>query len=291
MTPKKAPSLIQRAMLVDLTVRQWTAAKNDKKISDEVATQHNSDGTMGHYYKQLLGKEALQKIRNINNAAFNEHYIRTLPWQDNGGRILSSAGFFDYQERMRDWKQQYADAVDEFCDNYDEYVAEAQRRLNGMFREEDYPPTKVVRDKFAFSWRVFPIPTASDFRVQLGTEEVAQIREEIEASTQAALQEATVEVAERVKVVVSHMAERLKAYNGQREGSFRDTLVSNVRDMANLVPSLNVTNDPRLVAIQEEMENVLCAHDPQTLRVSEEAREKTAEAAEDILKRLSQFVV
>src|ERR1017187_9670946 len=35
--------ITKRALLVDFDVKQWTAAKNDKKISNEVANNHHSD--------------------------------------------------------------------------------------------------------------------------------------------------------------------------------------------------------------------------------------------------------
>lgn len=287
----KGQTLEQRAMLVDLTIRQWTAAKNDRKVSDEVAQTHGSDRNMGHYYKQLLGHEALDKVRRIGNAAFNEHYLLTLPWFDSGSRVLSGAGYFKYMEKMRAYEVDYGKAVEEFIVNYDDYVEDAKARLNGMFNPDEYPTHSDISAKFAFMYSIFPLPTAGDFRVQLGTGEVDRIRADIEANTQQAMRRAMIEVAERIKLVVEHMAERLRAYNGQREGSFRDTLVSNVQDVTALVPILNVTADPRITAIAQEIDAVLCQHPAETLRTDETAREATAAAAEAILEKMKEFAL
>lgn len=286
-----ATTLQDRAMLVDLTVRQWAAGKTDRKVSDEVATQYNSDRSMGHYYKNLLARETLERIRRIGNAAFNEHYYYTLPWATSGARILSSAAFFYYMKKMREWKDKYQEAVDEFVTNYESYVADAAVRQNGLFRKEDYPSAKEVSAKFGFNYQVFPLPAAGDFRVDLGTAEIKQIRKEIEESNKEAMRKAMAEVAARVSTVIEHMNERLKAYSGGMNGSFRDTLVSNVREMAELIPALNITNDPQLDGIAKDMLGILCQYDANTLRSDETARETTADAAAAILARVKEFAI
>ncbi len=287
-----APNITERAMLVDLTVRIWTATKHDRKVSEEVAQTHNSDVTMGSYSKQLVSRDALERIRKIQNAAAGEHRRRTLPWMDNGARILSAAGYFEYAQAMRRFRTQFEDAVDDFCSAYPDYVEDAKRRLNGLFDPDEYPSLREIRGKFAMGYNVFPLPTARDFRVNLGAIEIARVQADIEENTQAAIREAMADVAGRIKEVVGRMVERLRAYTVTADGTsgvFRDTLVTNVRELVDLIPALNITDDPQLNEIAADMQTRLCLHEPLTLRASQEAREATADAAEEILARVLQF--
>ena len=285
-------SITERAMLVDLTIKQWTAAKHDRKVTQQVADLHGSDASMGRYHKLLIGREALEQLRQIATAAGQEHRRRTLPWLDNGARMLSAEGYFGYTEVMRQYEAQWEPALDDFVRDYPDYVDEARRRLNGLFRPEDYPPVQCVRDRFAFGYNIFPLPSQQDFRVQLGDAETARVQASIEEQVNQALDAAMKDVWERIRDVVGHMGERLRAYTVSPDGvsgAFRDSLVQNVRDLVDILPSLNVRNNPAIAEFTERMKAELCSSSPQTLRCSKAARERTAEAAEDILSRVKAY--
>ena len=84
--------LSTRAMLSGLTIRQWTARKLDKRVTAEVAATHGTDSHVGRYNKSLVAKESLAAIVAAANAARALHYARTLPWLDDGARILPAGG-------------------------------------------------------------------------------------------------------------------------------------------------------------------------------------------------------
>ncbi len=285
-------SITERAMLVDLTIKQWTAAKNDPKVSQQVAELHGSDASMGRYHKLLIGREALEQLRQLAAAAGQEHRRRTLPWLDNGARILSAEGYFGYAEVMRGFESQWEPALDTFVRDYPAYMEEARQKLNGLYRADDYPSSHGIRDRFSFGYNVFPLPSQLDFRVQLGDAETARVQASIEDQVNQALDAAMKDVWERIRDAVGHMAERLRAYTVSAEGvngAFRDTLVQNVRDLVDILPSLNVRDNPALAEFTERMRAELCAYSPQTLRDSKCARERTAAAAEDILSRVEAY--
>lgn len=287
------PTLTDRAMLVTLSVKQWTASKHDKTVSREVATAHSSDVNMGRYNKQLLAKTALEKIKRAAGAARNEHYYRTLPWSDEGFRMLSSAGYFEYAEKMRALQGDFDTAVSEFLQNYPQYVDDARAKLNGLFNPTDYPSEKEMRGKFSLGFNVCPVPTASDFRVDLGDAETAKVKAEIQAATDATVKAAMSDAFDRVRKVIAHMAESLQNYAVGPDGTknpFRDSLVSNVCDMAQILPTLNVTGDPALDQIARDITANLCRHSAEDLRTSDWKRAETASRAQEILAKMSSYV-
>lgn len=283
----------ERAMLVTLSIRQWSAQKHDKRVSQEVAQNHGSDPAMGRYNKSLIAREALEKIKQAAGAARTEHYFRTAPWTDDGARILSSTGFFEYQAKLKALETTFMDAVEAFLEGYPQYVEEARRRLNGLFNEADYPPPAKMRARFAFETQVRPIPAAADFRVDLGDIETARIRSEIEAAVKATIDGAMRDTWTRLKDVVSHMAERLKAYQVTKDGvqnPFRDTLVSNITELLEILPSLNLTGDPNLTAIADQIRRDLTAAQPCDLREHAHVRQAVAQRAEEILSKMEAFI-
>lgn len=286
-----AGTLATRAMLVDLTIRQWTARKNDRIVARDVARQYGADETMGRYSKDLIGRETLETIHRIATSAAADHRRRTLPWLDSGARILSSAGYFAYTEAMRAHSAEWDGAVATFAANYSTYVDDARHRLNGLFKGDEYPGQ--ITDRFTFGYNVLPVPDASDFRVMLGDAETERIREAIQLTTDAALNTALHDVTDRIVTVVGHMAERLRNYIVTADGAsgiFRDSLVENVRSLVEILPTLNLTGNAALTAVTERMRSELCATSADTLRASAAAREHTAAAAEAILKEMGDFV-
>jgi hypothetical protein len=282
-----------RAMLIDLSIKAWTFTKMDVKATNAVAATHGNDVDMARVNKHLVSKNAVKELTRVKGAARTEHYKRTLPWNDNGQRLLSSAGYFDYSQVMREFQSQWDSAVAEFVSEYPNFINDARIRLNGLFRESDYPSVDRIRDKFAFGFNVIQIPDARDFRVDLGAAETARVRAEIEASVNATIEAAMRDVWERMRDVVSHMVERLRAYSVDSTGvsnPFRDSLVENVRDLVRLIPSLNITGNSDITAFAARIESDLLNYNADTLRASQYAREETVINAEDILRQMSDFI-
>lgn len=295
MTQSNVGNLSTRAMLVDLTIKMWTARKTDKRVSDEVSATHGSDREMGRYWKNLLSPERMEPLRKLATRAQADHRDRTLPWLDSGARILLGAGYAGYSQAMRTYGDDYRALVMTFLGEYDQARAEAQRRLNGLFDPNDYPPAGVVQAKFAFAVDPLPFPNAADFRTDIGDEAAEAIRRTIRANERAVVERAMSEAWGRVHDVVAKMVDRLGAYqiepDGKASGVFRDSLVENVRDLTALLPTLNLTDDPTFDQVTDRMRAELCKFDAQTLRESPQAREDTRDAADEILAVVNQFMM
>lgn len=80
------------------------------------------------------------------------------------------------------------------------------------------------------------------------------------------------------------MAEALS----QPDKIFRDTLVSNVTDIAQRIDGLNVFNDPQLTSVAATLRTTLATLEPNVLRTSQEERAAAAEAARAMADRIAQ---
>lgn len=287
-------NLSERAMMVNLSISQWSAAKSDRKVNKEVSLAHGSDENMGNYRKALIAKDAIQTVTKLTGAIRQEHYRLTLPWRDSGDRVLSSTGYFAYSEKMRDFQRQWEIAVDNFCANYAGFVLDAKVKLNGLFNPADYPDENVIRAKFSFKLEVNPLPSADDFRVNLGAEEVSKLQQQIQQNAQSQIDRAIGEVWTRLQDVVSKMSERLRAYtvtaDGKVQNPFRDSLVTNITDLLEILPSLNLTQDPSIDRFAAEIRESLTQYNPEQLRENDFARADIAKRADEILSKMSAFI-
>ena len=277
--------LRDKAMLVRLHISQWTARKLDRKVTQEVAQQHGASEDAGRYNKLLVAKEHLATIAKVANAARTYFYANTLPWNDDGSRILPAANWAAYAKDLRQFRQDFERAAAAFVAGYPRFVQEAERRLNGLFRRGDYPEPGDIARRFAFTVDVDPLPAADDFRVNLSAEDVAAVRADIEARTQARISEAMQDLWQRLRQAVRHAHERLR----DERAIFRDSLIGNLKDLCEVLPRLNLTDDPQLEALRQEVERDLATWDPEALRRSPLWRKRAAEDAKAILEKMTAY--
>jgi hypothetical protein len=288
-------NVARRAVIARLTISKWTATKHDKRVSKEVADTHNSDEQMGRYNKSLINKDAMKEIRAIESRIRELHYKLTLPWEQDGERILSAKAYFDYCDQMRLLQVDWNNAVRAFVAVYPNLVADAQYRLNGLFNPAEYPAVSEIANKFNFEYANFlPLPEGQHLQViDMGTE-LADRQREVDMRVAAALDKATRDIWLRMQEVVTHMHEKLKVYertpDGKTNGIFRDSLVENITDLLDLVPTLNFSDDPNINKIADDMRASLTQYSPDTLRENPSARANTASAAKNILDSISEFI-
>lgn len=264
------------AMLVTLTISQWTARKYDKSVSKEVEQQHNAKDA-GRYNKLLVAKEALEAINKTANAARTAHYSMTLPWGDKGDRLLPAMLFQTYTDKVRDFKGQFDMQVSRFTRDYPQLKADAQQRLGTMYNPLDYPPVDDIANRFGMEFEFTGIPTSQDFRVDLSADHIDNIRQDIEARVMKRQQEAMKDCWTRVREVVEHIHERLS----DKDKTFRDSLIGNARELIAILPALNITGDAELAQLGTEVESLLLP--PERLRADEALRSDTADKAAAIL--------
>jgi hypothetical protein len=272
--------ITERAMLAAVHISIWTAIKHDRKVSREVAEQHGAYAGAGRYNKQLLREaERLESLRSLSGQIRQYFYKITLPWSDEGYRLLPAHFYFELTTKMREFEQAFAQQVEEFLAVYPSYIEQVRPELNGLFRDEDYPTTDKLRNKFGVKLEVLPIPSGNDFRVALSEEEQARVAREIDENVRQSLQKGTVDLWTRLKAVVSHMIERLN----EPESRFHASLVTNICELVELLPRLNVNQDADLNRFAGEIRDRLCGFTARDLKKNDILRAATANDAAQIL--------
>ena len=75
-----------------------------------------------------------------------------------------------------------------------------------------------------------------------------------------------------------------------KKAVFRDTLVGNISELCDLLPSLNVTGDEELTKMCDEVRDKLTGFTPKELRKDTTAREDTARAAAAIMDKMAGYM-
>jgi hypothetical protein len=273
-----------KAMLVRLNITLFSPNKTDKKLTNEVLDRHGAKSDAGRFTKAILPTEALEGIKKISGEARTFHYTNTLPWSDEGARILPTNNLTKYMDKMREFSSSFYSCVENFGESYQGYVDEARRTLNGMFNENDYPSQSEVLNKFRFKTELNPVPASDDFRVAVHTEEMRNLKADLDERVRLAETEAVKDLYRRLADPLKAMVERLS----DPDGKFRDSLVGNVQEMIELIPALNIAGDVVLDELTREARE-LTRHTPNRLRDDSTARKETARKAQSILDKMAGY--
>jgi hypothetical protein len=280
-------SLSERAMLASLNIRRWQAALTDKKITAEVATNHAVNATRaGKYRKNAIDTKApsFEAVVSTASELRNKHYFYTLPWSQDGARILPASIFEDYSGEMRMLRGAFERAVRGFVEDFPSLKVAAKRELNGMYNEGDYPTN--IGAKFGVDIVFMPLPDAQDFRATLAEHAVVEIKEGIQAELQKTMESAMHDPYERLYGHISRMVERLS----DKDAVFRDTLVTGLADLCAILPGLNLTRDERLEDLRKRAEKMIAHVDPKDLREVPSVRQSVARQAAEIQSMMSSFM-
>lgn len=279
-------NITEKAMLVRLSISQWTARKFDPNATDRVISDYNAVPDAGRFNKLLVEISAVKRYQKVAGEARTYHYKNTLPWGDDDSRILPASNYMQYTQKMREFRSIFEAAVEEFISEYPGLVERAQRDLNGLFSVEDYPDAGSLRDKFKFSVNVSPVPDSGDFRVSLSDDEVDQIKADIESRVKESISVAMKDAWDRLFNVVKHMVGKLK----DEKAIFRDSLVGNIAELCEILPRLNLTGDPALEKFVDETRLQLASLDPEDLRKDKVSRKIAADKAENVLSKMAAYM-
>jgi hypothetical protein len=182
-------------------------------------------------------------------------------------------------------KNEWETMVNDFVAGYPTLVAAAQQELGSLYQPEDYPPVSVMAAKFSMALSVMPVPS-TDFRVEIGDDELAKIRADVESRVKNAEQKAMGDLWKRLYDRVKAIAEKL----ADPEAKFRDSLLENARDICGILPRLNVADDPHLELLSDELMAVISSTNPQALRTNLVVRTSTAKSAQAIVDKMGAFM-
>lgn len=279
-------NLNDRALLVQLNISQWTARKYDKRATKEVADAHNTVMAAGRYNKSLLPmSDYLDAVHKKSTAIRTDYYANTLPWGMEGTQLLPSANYLSFMTSFRQHKAEWQHLVDEFSANYDDLKAQARLFLGSLYNEADYPSRSDIERKFKMDMAVLPVPS-TDFRVSLSETEMDGIRSDLEARLREASASAMKDVWQRLFDRVKHITEKLS----DPSAIFRDSMVENARELCELLPRLNFTDDPHLETLRSEVEGKLTKFHPDALRNDPDLRRDTAAEAKAIMDKMAVFM-
>ena len=288
MNTQNSISIASSAMLVELSISTWTARKLDKRVSTKVDLDNGAKTKVVNANKNLMaGTGMLDTIVKYAANARAWHLSQTLPWTDNGSRLLPMSNFMTYKEQLGKLESNYSALVDKFIVAYPNLVSAAAFQLGDLFDRNEYPDASTLKKKFKFTYSFFPVPTAGDFRIDINEEAKADIIANCNSAYQERLNNAMREAWDRLHDCLTRMSERLTDNADGSRKIFRDSLVENGVELVDMLKHLNITKDPSLELARKELGDAILHHDLDSLRENSNAREAVKLKVDTILSKFN----
>ena len=283
--PNTVAGVARSAMMVDLHISVYSGRKQDKSTQAEVTTAKGSGSSKAaSVYKNLFAEcKELDALTKFQARARAEHYRLTLPWNDQGARLLPTASLLEYQQTMGRYRNEFERLVDAFLDKYDTLVAAAAFQLGTLFDRKEYLSRAQVALRFRMESSFTPLPTSGDFRLDVESTVQRELVEQYERRMEAKLAQANQDSWSRLHEALLRLSDRLVVEEDGKKRKFHDTMVTGALELCELLTVMNVTNDPELEKARRKVEEVLSGVTPKELRDEHSTRIQTKQQVDAIL--------
>jgi hypothetical protein len=295
-----ASQLATKGMLVNLTVSRWQARRRDADVTERVNREAEADSAAGNYHKKLFpwNPPEWQAITKAHSQCAQRHYKWTLPWYDSGWRLLPRDVYFDYMAEMRELRNAYDQAVQAFCVAYPRLRNEAKAHLGKLFKDDDYPHASLLRSRFRIVIEQAPLATEGDFRIEIDQEALDDAAksygELVEEAARRANRDLWMRLIESVEAAANSVDKYSKALkikgDDDRAPALRESTLQNLKQIADLLPRLDIGQDPKLEAMRQSVVERLCDHNIDALRVDPKQRTQFTRNADDVVKKMRAFM-
>ena len=175
-----------------LRISAWSGRLYDRKASNHVAVHHEASASAGRYNKCLLPKAAFAALTATMSRARSSHYEQTLPWDDQGSRLLTVANYEHYMQLLDGLRERMVRERARFIEDYEDNIDQARLDLGKLFRIEDYPSQEALQGKFGIRYRITPVPDADHFMAKLASDDTDRVKRDIEHQIEERLHDAVV---------------------------------------------------------------------------------------------------
>ena len=267
---ERAPAdrLRQDAAAVRLHV-SWPGLRRtlSAEQKEDAASPFDADSGSLSASKKLLDTKhpSLRAAAKVRHAAVSHWKTASLPYPENGVRLLPRTDLPAFERRMTELRGELADAAAEVDRCRAELVSRARRRLGDLFDPADYPPS--LAPLFGLSWDL-PAVEPPDYLRRLSPRLYQQECDRVRQRFERAVQLAEQAFAQELAGLVEHLRERLTGGEGGGPRVFRDSAVENLAEFFQRFRRLSVGGNEELSAVVAEAEGLMRGVDPADLRAS-----------------------
>jgi len=266
-------------VLCTLHVSRWSGAKK-LDASDLGLNPQDIPEFMRLGRKLLIPPEERNVFIQIEQNARNNLERESFPYPVGGARFIPRNRLLQVDQTLRQYKDEYQNAVDSFMSRY-QLIRETMLQRYPEHRdklEPFYPAVFWVQRSFGFSWTVFEIGETG-IREGETAEAYAEFRKNLHDQFDKFLGEVVIDLRYQVQETCAKLAQKIVRGDVLTESSLRS-----VRGIIEKFDNLNFIGDTRIETELNRLRETLMGVSAQNLKESEDLRHNLGSMAEKISK-------
>lgn len=212
----------------------------------------------------------------------------TLPYPQDGIRLIRQSDIETFETKMREFKDQLAAAAANLQLEYETIKNAAREKLGQLYNPSDYPAT--LENVFAVTWEYPPIDPPRylmNFNPELYEQEQSRIQQRFENAV-AMAEEA---FAEQLAEMVSHLIERLQDKPDGSQKVFRNSAIEHFKEFYENFKRMNVRSNPQLESLISQASNLVSGISVQELRSDRDLRQNLSQQMSNLKTALDTVIV
>lgn len=272
-------SIANRAMLFSLRRGGTHRRVRDRDAEAMVKQQLGDEGQIVSRELFTDKNSLVYKYQQLSGEMYAYHTKATLPYGDDGKRLLPNASYFDYTTKMQGFISQLDNLKVQIIANWDGMVLAdimaRNSRLMGLGKApvaklDDYPTASHMEARLYVDWFPTPISTSGDFRFQLPQDMLDRVDRQITEM----LEDAGRDLYVRMLKPVTAFVDKLNSYKGDKGQRWHDSFIDNLNALTTELPQLNVNSDPVVDQLLKQIDQIITPYKfaPDALKEDEQAR-------------------
>ena len=271
-------------------VKKSQVAEKSEGIAADVVVDADTD--MVHVGRDIIDSDELRAIASFDGAVRLWIEARCLPSSlfKAGVKCVPVSLLEETYSYLESAKVQREKLIDAFIESYPSKVDEARDRLKGLFDARHYPAVTVLKRAFSMTWNIVSFDTPGKLKT-ISAAIFEKERAKIEAEWAGAAEQVRNALRANMADLVEHMIERLSSDSDGKAKVFRNTLVENFNEFADLFSKRNLTNDAELAELVLKAQKVMSGVDAKSLRSDADMKQRVSEGFAEIKAAIDTMVV
>lgn len=194
----------------------------------------------------------------------------TLPYPQEGVRLIKQADIGAFETRMREYKEQLVVAAANLQLEYEALKVAAREKLGDLYNPNDYPPS--LEGVFDLRWEYPPVDPPN-YLMTFNPELYQQEQQRVQHRFETAVVMAENAFAEQLQDMISHLIERLTDEPDGTKKTFKASAIENFKEFYDNFRSMNVRSNAQLDNLIQRATDIVSGVDVKDLRKNTNLRQ------------------
>jgi hypothetical protein len=288
-------ALRSTCMLAACRTKAFGLMRTDRAASTEISAAKNAKADAARVQvSRLAGADEFHRAVTLLQGHARQTFDRyTLPWDGSGWRMLPTTSWEPLMLKLNPVRERLNETMAEYRANIPSVLARARAAIGDY--QIELPTEQDILGAYDFKVEFQPIPDGRNFNgLTHGTLEA--LSRHIESRCRAGWAQAHADVCDRVGTVLSNIVQRLGAYEEReasggkgKSGTFRNSTIDALTELAVMLPTFNVIGDQQLTELTTEIQRLATGVTPESVREDASQRAQVLAQAQSIIDRMGMW--